>query len=444
MARSRWGSSGRKEGVAAAHAAAVDGETSVLPSLQRLIETDFMPHGYCYLWFPEILWLHVFSDGLIALAYFLIPASLFTFVLRRREIPFPWMFLMFAAFITACGLTHVMGIWTIWRPDYGVEGLVKLGTGLVSITTALTLIPLIPRALALRSPSELAALNRALEAEAAEHRDTAAALNRARAELENEVAQRTAELSQSNAHLQAEIERRRQAQEQQQFLMRELNHRVKNILATVQSLVTQTRIGCPSPEAFAEALDGRLSAFAKVHNLLTESRWQGATLADLVAAETAPYRSQEAGNVMMRGEPVLLRPQAALALSLALHELATNAAKYGALSVPGGRIDVSWWRENAMLIIEWAESGGPAVQPPSHRGFGSKLIERSVAHELEGVSGMDFRPAGLRCELKIPLAGITALPNVPAASYEDTSRRPAEADSKSCSGTFPQPFPRPL
>lgn len=100
-------------------------------------------------------------------------------------------------------------------------------------------------------------------------------------------------------------------------------------------------IGCPSPEAFAEALDGRLSALAKVHSLLTQSRWQGATLADLVAAETAPYRSREADNVRMRGEPVLLRPQAALALSLALHELATNAAKHGALSVPGGRIDVS-------------------------------------------------------------------------------------------------------
>jgi two-component sensor histidine kinase len=403
-----------------------------------------MPHGYCYLWFPEILWLHVFSDGLIALAYFLIPASLFTFVLRRSEIPFPWIFLMFAAFITACGLTHVMGIWTIWRPDYGVEGLVKFGTGLVSIATALTLIPLIPKALALRSPSELEAVNRALTAEAAEHRETAAALSRARAELEDEVAQRTAELSQSNAHLQAEIAQRRQAQEQQQFLMRELNHRVKNTLATVQSLVTQTMIGRPSPEAFAEALDGRLSALAKVHSLLTESRWQGATLADLVAAETAPYHSQEADNLRMRGEPVLLRPQAALALSLALHELATNAAKYGALSVPGGRIDVSWWREDALLIIDWAESGGPAVQPPSHRGFGSKLIERSVAHELEGVSRMEFHPAGLRCELKIPLAGITALPTVPPGSHEDISPNVADPDPKLCSGTTPSALPRPL
>jgi two-component sensor histidine kinase len=391
----------------------------VLPLLQRLIETDFMPHGYCYLWLPEILWLHVFSDGMIALAYFLIPISLFTFVLRRREVPFPWMFLMFAAFITACGLTHVMGIWTIWQPDYGLEGLVKFGTGLVSIATALTLIPLIPKALALRSPSELEALNRALADEVAEHRQTTAALNRARAGLEDQVAQRTAELSQSNAYLQAEVEQRKQAQEQQQFLLRELNHRVKNTLATVQSLVTQTMIGSPSPATFAEALSGRLAALSKVHALLTDSSWQGATLADLVTAETSPYCSQELDNVTVQGEAVVLSPQAALTLSLTLHELATNAAKYGALSVPGGRIDVSWRRAGELLIISWAESGGPPVQPPSQRGFGSKLIERSVAHELEGGSRMEFLPAGLRCELKIPLASITAMAIAGGALHEE-------------------------
>jgi two-component sensor histidine kinase len=341
----------------------------VLPMLQRLIETDFMPHGYCYLWLPEILWLHVFSDGLIALAYFLIPISLFTFVLRRREIPFPWMFLMFAAFITACGLTHVMGIWTIWQPDYGVEGLVKFGTALVSIATALTLIPLIPKALALRSPSELETVNRALAEEVAEHRATSAALHRARAELEDQVAQRTAELSQSNAGLQTEVEQRKLAQEQQQFLMRELNHRVKNTLATVQSLVTHSMSGSPSSEAFAEALSGRLAALAKVHALLTESSWQGAILADLVAAESTPYRSRQSDNVRVQGDPVFLRPQAALPLSLVLHELATNAAKYGALCVREGRIDVSWWREDSMLIIRWVESGGRRCSPRRTAGL---------------------------------------------------------------------------
>jgi two-component sensor histidine kinase len=400
----------------------------VLPLLQRLVETDFMPHGYCYLWLPEILWLHVFSDGLIALAYFLIPISLFSFVLGRREIPFPWMFLMFAAFITACGLTHVMGIWTIWQPDYGVEGLVKFGTGLVSIATALTLIPLIPKALALRSPSELEALNRALADEVAEHRQTAAALHRARSELEDQVAQRTAELSQTNAHLQAEVEQRTKAQEQQQFLLRELNHRVKNTLATVQSLVTQSMIGSPSPAAFAEALSGRLAALSKVHALLTDSSWHGATLADLVTAETTPYCSQESENVTVQGDPVLLRPQAALTLSLTLHELATNAAKYGALSVPGGRINVSWRRAGELLIISWAESGGPPVQPPSHRGFGSKLIERSVAHELEGSSRIEFLPPGLRCELKIPLASINATAIAGGALHEE-GRAPLYEDT---------------
>ena len=150
-------------------------------------------------------------------------------------------------------------------------------------------------------------------------------------------------------------------------------------------------------------------------SLLTGSSWQGATLADLVAAETAPYRSNERDNVRLLGDPVVLRPQAALTLSLVLHELATNAAKYGALSAPGGRIDVSWRHEDELLIIGWAESGGPPVQPPSRRGFGSTLIERSVAHELDGVAQISFHPAGLRCELKIPLVSIAAMPVPPAA-----------------------------
>jgi two-component sensor histidine kinase len=231
------------------------------------------------------------------------------------------------------------------------------------------------------------------------------------------VAQRTAELSQSNAQLQTEIEQRKQAQEQQQFLMSELNHRVKNTLATVQSLVTHTMIGSPSPGAFAEALGGRLTALAKVHALLTESSWHGATLADLVAAETTPYHPRGSDHVTMQGDPVFLRPHAALTLSLALHELATNAAKYGALSVAHGRIDVSWWREDANLIVGWVESGGPPVQPPSHCGFGSQLIERSVAYELEGASRMEFHAAGLRCDLRIPLAGIIAMPNPSAGSH---------------------------
>jgi PAS domain S-box-containing protein len=136
--------------------------------LERIVSTDFMPHGYCFLWLPEILWLHAVSDGLIALSYFAIPAALVILVLRRRgEVPFPWLFGLFAAFIVACGLTHVMGIWTIWRPDYGAAGLVKGATALVSVATAASLVPVLPRALALWGPRELELLVGARTAELA-------------------------------------------------------------------------------------------------------------------------------------------------------------------------------------------------------------------------------------------------------------------------------------
>ncbi|HET6520013.1 MAG TPA: HWE histidine kinase domain-containing protein [Geminicoccaceae bacterium] len=379
--------------------------------LERIAEADFMPHGYCYLWFPEVLWLNVLSDGLIALSYFMIPTSLSVLVLKRRELPFPWIFLMFASFISACGMTHVMGIWTVWRPDYGVEGLVKLGTGLISITTAMTLIPLMPKALALRSPAELEAVNRKLAVEVAEHRRTEAALDRARAELEEKVGERTAALSRANELLQREIDERRRAQEQQQLLLRELNHRVRNTLATVQSLVTQTLLSSPAPEAFAEAFTGRLMALAHVHTALTQSNWRGATLRGLALAELAPYRSSEGrDNVAIEGDAVSLPPQPALALSLALHELATNAAKHGALSVPEGRVGLSWsvrdTPDGAQLAVEWVESGGPPVAPPSRRGFGTRLIERIVAHELGGSSRLEFREEGVRCEVRMAVGGL--------------------------------------
>ena len=174
--------------------------------LQRLLSADFAPHGYCFLWFPEILWLHVVSDALIAVAYFAIPIALLVLARRRRELPFPWLFVMFAAFITACGLTHLMAIWTMWRPDYGVEGLLKGACALISLATAALLIPVMPKALALRSPRELEAVNVRLADEVDRHRSTSGELARAHAELEARVAERTAELVASEARYRALVE----------------------------------------------------------------------------------------------------------------------------------------------------------------------------------------------------------------------------------------------
>jgi signal transduction histidine kinase len=123
--------------------------------LTRLFTSDFMPHGHCFFWRPEILWLHVFSDFAIGLAYYLIPFALFKFVKRRKDLAFNWMFLLFGVFILACGTTHFMNIWTMWHGTYRLDGMVKLVTAMASILTAILLYPLIPKALALRSPAEL-------------------------------------------------------------------------------------------------------------------------------------------------------------------------------------------------------------------------------------------------------------------------------------------------
>src|SRR4051794_3588385 len=170
--------------------------------LGRILSTDFMPHGYCFLWVPEILWLHVVSDALIALAYFAIPVTLVVFAARRRELPFPWLFLLFATFIICCGTTHLMEIWTVWHPDYGAAGLVKAVCAFFSVTTAAAMIPVVPKALASRGPRALGAVTLRLAevtlrlaGEARRHAATAGALARAHDELEARVRERTAALS---------------------------------------------------------------------------------------------------------------------------------------------------------------------------------------------------------------------------------------------------------
>src|SRR5258708_5016554 len=131
--------------------------------LRKLFDSDFMPHGHCYFWRPEIVWLHVVSDATIALAYLLIPMALGYFVHKRRDLAFNWMFVMFGVFILACGATHAMAIWTLWHATYRLEGMIKLITALVSVPTAILLVRLLPRLIAIPSPAQMAASNCKLE-----------------------------------------------------------------------------------------------------------------------------------------------------------------------------------------------------------------------------------------------------------------------------------------
>ena len=181
--------------------------------LMKLFSSDFMGHGYCYLWKPEIVWLHAISDSTIMLSYYLIPLALVYFVRKRRDLPFHWMFLMFGIFIFGCGTTHLMEVWTLWHGTYRLAGVIKAVTAVSSVATAALFVHLVPEAVALPSPAQLRAANQDLEREIKERSRAEQALHRAYDEVETMVRARTAELARTNEQLQAEIVERKRAEE---------------------------------------------------------------------------------------------------------------------------------------------------------------------------------------------------------------------------------------
>lgn len=187
-------------------------------------------------------------------------------------------------------------------------------------------------------------------------------------------------------------------------LTRELNHRVKNTLANVLSIVSLTRRRATDLDNFATSLDGRIRALSATHDLLTQSEWGTTPVRSVVEVEVAPYALGRDANVGISGPDVELAPNDALSLGLAIHELATNAAKYGALSVPTGRVEVTWdLVSDALVRVRWRESDGPMVPQERHRGFGTELIEKIVAHELRNPVDLVFEPTGVRCTMLIPV-----------------------------------------
>ncbi|MFY8144505.1 MAG: sensor histidine kinase [Caulobacter sp.] len=209
----------------------------------------------------------------------------------------------------------------------------------------------------------------------------------------------------------SDISHRKQAESAQQhhqaqlrLLINELNHRVKNTLATVQSMAAQTLRNEPSPTAAFEKFEARLMGLSGVHDILTRESWHGASLSEVAQRALHPF--DEAGaRVEITGPPVRLQPGGALTMALIFHELATNALKYGALSNAEGRVDLSWRYdpEARWLDCQWTEAGGPPVTPPTRKGFGSRLIERSLRGELKGEATMAYPPEGFSCSLRAKL-----------------------------------------
>jgi two-component sensor histidine kinase len=209
----------------------------------------------------------------------------------------------------------------------------------------------------------------------------------------------------------AEVQERSLAEERQRLLLNELNHRVKNTLASVQSIARQSLLNAKDIETYHKAFEARLMALSQTHNLLTAQNWEGASLFDILAAELRPHGGGREGGgarfTLQGDQDIWLRPKAAVALGMAIHELATNALKYGALSTPSGHVALNLRLQEPQpdrrLVIEWTESGGPTVVKPERQGFGSRLLERGLAGELAGRVRLDYHPTGLTCRMELPL-----------------------------------------
>ena len=218
-----------------------------------------------------------------------------------------------------------------------------------------------------------------------------------------------------------DVTRRKSEDSARNTLVAELDHRVKNVLASVQSLAAQSARRTTSLDAFLKTFAGRLEAMASAHTLLTATRWRGADIGNIAAAELGGLAP---GQARWSGPEIVLNPRATNALTLALHELATNAVKFGALSADGGRVEVSWTRKpEGGFELVWTERGGPPVNQPERRGFGATLLERVTGRELGGAAKVEFRAGGVRATITADATALAAAS--PRPSHK--SRKPPEA-----------------
>jgi PAS domain S-box-containing protein len=203
-----------------------------------------------------------------------------------------------------------------------------------------------------------------------------------------------------------DVTERREADARQKLLLDELNHRVKNTLATVQSIAAQTFRNTGIDPAVQRVFEGRLITLSNVHGILTQQSWDSADLHDVVWSALRPHGAPDRERFTVEGPALRLDPKSAVALSMAVHELCTNAIKYGALSTEAGHVDVRWSVAADRLRWQWRESGGPAVTAPTRTGFGSRMIERALAMQLSGQVAIAYEPAGVICTIDAPLAAI--------------------------------------
>jgi len=395
---------------------------------------NLTPHGYCLLWAPGLIWLHAGSDLVIGLAYFSIPLALAWFYHKRTDLHFRWVLLLFVAFILACGMTHFMAIYTLWVPAYGVEGLIKLVTALLSVGTAALLWPMVPRLLALPSPAQLETVNDALSRKIGEleetHRQLLAKdeeIRRNNAELERRVADRTASLTAANAQLktalsdlegirrelEATVNERTDALKQRDLLLREVYHRVKNNLQIVDSVVVMQSRAIDDPELLAllNSLRARIYALGLVHQQLMTSH-------NLQTFDLAPFLQVLTENLVMASSdghielevdacPLAVDLDYAVPIALIVTELVTNSVRHGFANA-GGKVrvvvDRSTPADDADIVVTVADNGQgdafDAAEQPRKSGIGKQLVE-GLLRQLKGRMTIEKGP-GLTTKLFLP------------------------------------------
>lgn len=372
--------------------------------LERILEMDFMPHGHCYLWRPDILWLHTISDAVVALAYYSIPAALFVFVRRRKDLEFRWMFVAFALFIFACGTTHAMSIVTTWNAAYFLEGLIKAGTALISVATAILLWPLLPKALALPSPAELERVNAALQAEVEERSRAEARVRQLNEELEKRVEARTAELEQ-------EVEERRKAEGSLRGVAHALDasreelerfayvaaHDLRAPLQAIRNLVQWLQEDLdgrldPEPRRMLDLVAGRADRLdALLAGLLAYSR-AGRIEADVEEVDLADLIDEVIADVPVRDSIEVRREGRTRSLSACrvplrqvLANLVSNAVQHHRLE--GGSVVVRVADgEEGTIRIE-VEDDGPGI-PEEHRERVFEMFRRLQPRDRVEGSGI--------------------------------------------------------
>ena len=206
-----------------------------------------------------------------------------------------------------------------------------------------------------------------------------------------------------------DITERKRAEEHQRVLIAELDHRVKNVLATVSAVAGQTLETSSSMNDFVAALDGRIRSMASAHELLSTRQWRGMPMAELVRREFAAYAGSN--NTKIDGPEVALSAEAGQAMAMVIHELVTNAAKHGALSTQSGRVSVRWYRKlngSAQLVLVWQETGGPRVEAPTKSGYGTSVVRDLIPYEFGGTVDLSFAPEGVRCRLEIPFDRVSS------------------------------------